>query len=414
MAFSMVASHSRGKAAGDKIFGASAAANAAKAKFGRDNVVDATIGVLLDDNESLVCLPTVEKVFRSMPMTDIIPYAPIAGLPAYLDAVIEACFLDNKPEAYIKSVATAGGSGSIHHAIWNYTELGDTVLCADWYWDPYRVLSDGLMRKIDTFEFFDSAQKFNVKSLEQKVNELLGRQDSILLILNTPAHNPVGYSLSDSDWDNVISVLKKAAKPGKKVTLFVDAAYLDFSGEKNECRAFFRKFGGLPANLLVLVGYSMSKGFTLYGQRTGAIIGVSSDKDVIEEFRSINQYTSRSTWSNINRGAMHLLATIYKDKDLLAQLDAERVHYYQKIKERSDIFAAEAKAANLKTLPYIAGFFLSIPSKDPDGVCLKLHEDNLFAVPLAKGVRIALCAVPAAKVKGMAAKIAKAQEVVEK
>lgn len=414
MAFSMVASHSRGKAAGDKIFGASAAANAAKAKFGRENVVDATIGVLLDDDESLVCLPTVEKVFRSMAMPDFIAYAPIAGLPGYLDAVIEACFLNNKPDAYIKAVATSGGSGSIHHAIWNYTELGDTILCADWYWDPYRVLADGLMRKIDTFELFDSAQQFNIKSLEQKVNELLSKQDSILLILNTPAHNPVGYSLSDSDWDNVLSILKKAAKDGKKVTLFVDVAYLDFSGEKNECRAFFRKFGKLPANILVIVGYSMSKGFTLYGQRTGAIIGVSSDKDVIDEFQVTNSYTSRATWSNCNRGAMHLLSTIYKDKELLAQLDSERAHYYQKIKERSEIFAAEAKAANLKTLPYIAGFFLSIPAKNPDAVCLKLHDDNIFAVPLAKGVRIALCAIPAAKVKGMAAKIAKALEVADK
>ena len=61
MAYSIAASHSCGKFATDKIFGASAAANAAKAKFGKENVVDSTIGVLLDENEALVCLPTVEK-----------------------------------------------------------------------------------------------------------------------------------------------------------------------------------------------------------------------------------------------------------------------------------------------------------------------------------------------------------------
>lgn len=414
MAFSMVASHSRGKSAADKIFGASGAANAAKAKFGKAAVTDATIGAILDDSEALVCLPTVEKVFRSLPMPDIIAYAPIAGLPGYLDTVIEAAFLENKPEAYMKAVATSGGSGAIHHAIWNYSEVGQTILTSDWHWDPYRVLADGLLRKLDTFEYFNEKLEFNVKSLEGKVNELLSKQDSLLLIINTPAHNPVGYSLSDSDWDQVLDVLKKAAKSDKKITLFVDVAYLDFSGEKNECRAFMKKFSNLPSNILVIVGYSMSKGFTVYGMRTGAMIGISSDQSVAEEFQNINQYTSRATWSNINRGAMTVMTTIYKDKALLTQLEGERDHYYRKIKERADIFAAEAKDANLTTLPYIAGFFLSIASNNPDAVCTKLHDDNIFAVPLAKGVRVALCAVPAAKVKGMAGKIAGAIAAVEK
>ena len=55
-------------------------------------------------------------------------------------------------------------------------------------------------------------------------------------------------------------------------------------------------------------------------------------------------------------------------------------------------------------LPYVAGFFISIPAKNPDAVCEKLHEENIFAVPLAAGVRIAVCAVPLKKIKGMAAK----------
>lgn len=64
-------------------------------------------------------------------------------------------------------------------------------------------------------------------------------------------------------------------------------------------------------------------------------------------------------------------------------------------------------------LPYVAGFFLSIPSNDSDAVCNKLHEDNIFAVPLAAGVRIAVCAVPKHKIKGMAAKVKAAMDFVE-
>lgn len=184
--------------------------------------------------------------------------------------------------------------------------------------------------------------------------------------------------------------------------------------EKEEVRKIFKKLSNLPANILSIVAYSMSKGFTLYGQRTGAMIGVSSSKEIIEEFAAINQYTSRATWSNINRPAMKTLANIYSDSELLAATEKERDDYYQMIKARADLFTKEAEECGLPMLPYVAGFFLSIPAKNPDAICDKLHEDNIFAVPLAAGVRIAVCAVPLKKIAGMAAKVQAAMQAVEK
>lgn len=415
MTVSIAASHARGKFATDKIFGASAAANKDVAKYGKEVVVNATIGAILDDKETLVCLPTVEKVFRSLPMNEVINYAPIAGLPDYLEAAMALTFADNRPEAYTAAVATAGGSGVIHHTIANYTEIGDTLLTSDWYWGPYKVLCEDALRKLDTYTLFDEKQNFNIKSFESKVNELLAKQNSVVALINTPAHNPTGYSLTDSEWDSVLDVAKAAAKDqSKRIVLMVDIAYLDYAGEKNASRAFMKKFSNLPDNVLIILAFSMSKGYTMYGQRTGAIIGVSSSKEIMKEFEDINQYTSRATWSNINRGCMRLLATIYNDKAILAQVEKERNEYYSLIRERSDIFMREAKEAKLHMLPYIAGFFLTIPAKNPDTVCEKLHDDHIFAVPLAKGVRIAVCAVPSAKITGMAGKVAQALAAVDK
>lgn len=411
---SIAAKHAKGKSAQDKIFGANAAAVAAAAKYGKDNVTNATIGAILDEDEQLVCLPTVEKVFRGLSTNEMIAYAPISGLPEYLDCVLTAAFGNSRPEGYIAAVATAGGTGAIHHAIWNYTDVGETVLCSDWYWGAYKVLCQDMGRDFTTYKMLDAENKFNLPALEEKVNELLSKQDNLLYLLNTPAHNPTGYSLSEQDMDGVLALLKKAAVPGKNIVLFLDIAYIDYAGEKEEVRKIFKKLSGLPANILCIVGYSMSKGFTMYGQRTGAMIGVSSDKSVIDEFVAINQYTSRATWSNINRPAMRTLATIYSDKELLEKVCAERDHYYQMIKARADLFTQEAAECGLPMLPYVAGFFLSIPSTNPDAVCDKLHEDNIFAVPLAAGVRIAVCAVPLKKIKGMAAKVNVALQAVEK
>lgn len=414
MTMSIAAKHAKGKSAQDNIFAANAAAVAAAAKYGKDAVTNATIGAILDEEEQLVCLPTVEKVFRSLQTNELIAYAPISGLPEYLDCVLTAAFGQSRPEGYIAAVATAGGTGAIHHAIWNYTDTGETVLCSDWYWGAYKVLCKDMDRDFTTYKMLDENNKFNLLALKAKVDELLAKQDNLLYLLNTPAHNPTGYSLSEEDMDGVLAILKEAAKPGKNIVFFLDVAYIDYAGEKEEVRKIFKKLSGLPANILCIIGYSMSKGFTMYGQRTGAMIGVSADKSVIDEFAAINQYTSRATWSNINRPAMRTLATIYSDAELLSKVCAERDYYYQMIKARADLFTKEAAECGLPMLPYVAGFFLSIPAKNPEAICEKLHEDNIFAVPLAAGVRIAVCAVPLKKIKGMAAKVNAAMQAVEK
>jgi aromatic-amino-acid transaminase len=414
MGYSIAASHAKGKFATDKIFGANGAAVKAVTEVGKERVVNATVGAILDDDETLPCLATVEQVYRGLAMNDVIAYAPISGLPAYLAASIDLNFADHKPDAYIDAIATAGGSGAIHHTIWNYSDLGDTVLTSDWFWGPYRVLCTDMLRKLDTYTLFDEQLNFNIQAFEQKIASLLVKQDSLVVIINSPAHNPTGYSLSDSEWSAVLDAAKRVtANPAKRLILLVDVAYIDYSGEKNQTRSFMSLFSKLPPNILAVFATSMSKGFTMYGQRVGAMIGVSSDKDIIKEFVDINQYTSRATWSNINRGVQQVLATIYEDKNLLAKVEAERAVLYHMIRERAELFMTEAQQVKLHMLPYIAGFFLTVPVKNPDAVCAVLAKDYVFAVPLAKGIRIAVCAVPKVKMAGLAGKVAQAIKATE-
>jgi len=413
MTTSMAASHAADKRLKDAIFGASAACQEASKKYGKDKVTNATIGTMLDEDGSLLCLPTMERVYRSMPMSDIIAYAPISGLPDYLDAVIDLTFADHKPEGYIGSVATAGGTGAIHHAVANYAEHGDYVLTSDWFWGTYNVICNECGSKLTTYQLFDKDQNFNIDGYAAKVDEILQHQDSLLAIINTPAHNPTGFSLTEEDWDNVLAVTKKYAAQGKKMSILVDIAYIDYAGEKNETRRFMDKFSNLPDNVLIMFSFSMSNGYTMYGQRTGELIGVSSSKEVIEEFKAINKYSSRATWSNINRGAQALLVRIQQDKASLAQFEKERDDFYKLIQNRGEIFMKEAKECGLKALPYKGGFFLSVPAKDPQALADELHKDLIFAVPLKLGVRVAACSVPTEKMHGVAAKFLKAQQALE-
>ena len=411
---SYAAPHAKGKVAKDKIFGAAGAAKADIAKIGKDKVVNGTQGCMLDEDGILICLPTVEKLYRSLPTNELIAYAPIAGLPEYLDKVIEATFGQYRLEGYIAAVATSGGTGGIHHAIHNYTSIGDTVITSEWYWAAYKNLCVDANRKLDVYKMLTEKDTYNTAALEAKMRELLTKQESVLVIINTPAHNPSGYSLTLEEMKDVVAVSGKVAKDtGKKIILFIDAAYLDYAGDKNEVRKVFMAFNHIPDGVLPIIEYSMSKSFTMYGQRTGAMIGISDSKEVIDEFKNINAYTSRATWSNINRPCQRMLVMVYSDPELLKKVEAERDYYYKMTKARADIFMKEARECGLPFVPYKAGFFISIPSKQPDAVCEKLHDDHIYIVPLAAGIRVAVCAIPLKQMPGLAAKIKKALVAIE-
>lgn len=402
---SMAATHARDKRLKDAIFGAAAACKEAVAKYGKDKVTNATIGVMLDDNEELITLPTMEKVFKEIPIKDLTAYAPISGIPAYLKAAEDLTFADNRPEGFTSAVATAGGTGAIHHAIMNYSEIGDKVLTSDWFWGTYNVICREHGAELQNFKLFDENCNFNFASFKENVENIFKTQESLLIILNTPAHNPTGFQLTGSDWDKVLDLLKSFAKNGKKATVLVDIAYIDYAGEKNEVRAFMKKFGNLPENILGLFSFSMSKGYTFYGQRTGALVAVSSSKSVIDEFDEVMKYSSRACWSNINRGAMELLLRIQNDKEVYNRFVKDREEVHKLVQDRGDLFMKEAHECNLPALPYTGGFFLSVPANNPQKVAELLHEDLIYAVPLKLGVRVAVCSVPIAKIKGMAEKI---------
>ena len=174
-----------------------------------------------------------------------------------------------------------------------------------------------------------------------------------------------------------------------------------------------KQFSNLPKNIFVLVAYSMSKGYTLYGQRAGALVGVSSSKDVIDEFVEVAKYSARTAWSNINRAAMTLLVKIRSDKALQEEIEKERRAFYDLIEERAAIFMEEAKACGLHVVPFQSGFFIAIPVKDSVAVCQQLQKDLIFAAPVDLGVRLGVCSVPKSKMKGLAAKMQRAVQAVE-
>lgn len=374
----------------DKVFAVSGRAKAAIAEKGKDAVVDATIGALLDDNGDLVVMTSVMEAIGMLKPADYAAYAPIAGVPEFKEAVQKALFADYAPKGHVAVCATPGGTGGLTHAISNYSNIGDEVLTHDWCWANYKGIADEHGRSIKTFRFFDEDGKFDSADLKVKLDELAAKQDQVLLLINTPAHNPTGYSLTDEDWDNVINIVNAASC---KVVLFVDIAYIDFAGEPDEVRSFIPKLEGLGDHVLVLFGYSASKTLTAYGMRCGATVCLAKTAAEADEFTKAVGYTSRSTWSNCNRSAQVVMGKIYSDAALCAKVDEERKMYRDMLLERGKVFEQTLRENGTKSVPFTAGFFITIPSDKPDEICKKLEEQDIFCLALAKGIRVSIASI---------------------
>ncbi|MGI6751252.1 MAG: pyridoxal phosphate-dependent aminotransferase [Anaerovoracaceae bacterium] len=409
--FIMAEQNARTITGDDKIFALNGKAKEMIAKVGKDKVANATLGALMDDEGNLVVLSTVVDVLKSLSPLDYAEYAPIAGVPGFLETVKTAVFGKDIPtDLNIATIATPGGTGAIRNTIQNYSRRGDVILTSDWYWSPYLTIAQELERGLETYPLFTEDGKYFLKGFSDKMNSILNRQGRIVILINTPAHNPTGYTLSSQDWDGILSAMKDAASDkSKKIVFLVDIAYIDFAEDPEADRSFFKKFNDLPENILPLIGFSMSKSLTMYGMRGGALMCLTPNSQIAEEFKKVVSFSTRGSWSNGTRSAMVAMQRIFEDPALLQKVNEERSKYGNMLLRRGQTFVRAAEEAGLELIPFRAGFFLIVPCDNPDEVSEELQKDGIFAVPFGgRGLRVSVASVPETMCATMPAKIADA------
>ena len=391
----------------DVIFGISSRANKMVREKGAENVINATIGMLLDDEGKLVVLSAMAATYRTLDPAEFAQYAPIGGTPGFRKAVLRAVFRDYKMTHELRAVATPGGTGTLHNVVANYSKAGDSILTSDWHWSPYNSIAAETRRQVETFHLFNDEGTFGIKSFRRKVEYLLGEQDSLLIILNTPAHNPTGYAMTDEDWEGVKQVLCDIPKD-KRVTLFVDIAYIDFAGDEVEYRSFLPILEQFPDNVLPVLGFSASKTFTGYGMRCGAMICVAPNKAIADEFVRVCEFSCRATWSNSPKAGQVVIEKIFSDEALLSEVRRERAEIRDLLIRRGRAFEQAAKDADLDILPFDNGFFATVPCVNAKEVSMKLEEEGIFLVPLAKGLRVSIASISEEKCRILPEKIMRA------
>jgi aromatic-amino-acid transaminase len=384
----LIPSH-RARPGNDPIFALSKLA--AERKASGLATINATLGVLLDDEGKLATLPTATRALREATPEQLSSYAPIAGTAAFLEAIRrDVSRGDAGLLARAVAVATAGGTGALRHAITTLLEPGEALLTTSYYWGPYATIAAEHGRDVKTFSMFRPDGAFDAAALSGGLRALLTEQGRALVVLNDPCHNPTGYSMSEDDWRRVSEALSEAAAQGP-VSIVLDIAYSAFSPGAVERP--IRALSGIADRVMVGFCWSASKSFLLYGQRVGALVLVPPDARDMAEVEASLAFSCRGTWSNCNHAGMAAVSRMLTEPELRAAADAERLGATDLLARRVAAWNAHARPAGLTYPRYDGGFFVTVTSVDPQRHAAALRERGVFVVPVAGALRVALCSV---------------------
>lgn len=422
-----LASHGHQKTGNDVIF--SWLARYQHAAAAGAEAVNGTVGALLNDDGTLAINTVVDEAIRQAPAPEFAAYAPLKGLPSFLDLAVTLALGEHRRDletmgVHAGATATPGGSGALYLAASNFAERGESVLLRDRYWGPYAGFLRGCGLDISTYPLLPGEENvatplFDLGAFERCLAEMVEQQSTVMTWLNDPAHNPTGLSLPPESRYALLNAFMESASRHEHTghTLLIDAAYHLYADEPHGWAETISEAldAGLPwpENLLIVFAVSLSKSHTIYGLRTGALVCLHPDASNIARLEDVMGVTGRQTWSAAPRIAQHVLSELHASESGGAAWSEERDRLSSLLTERRSTFIAACERFGVEVNPSHDGFFAWYECSEPGLIAEACADQHVYLVPLTGGVRIGLCAVPESQVERVAQALASAVEAVK-
>ena len=309
------------------------------------NKVNLGVGVYFDDNGKLPlldCVQFAEKAMMDKPTAR--GYLPIDGIAAYDAAVKSLVFgADSEPVASgrVATVQGIGGTGGLKIGADFLKKISPNakVMISDPSWENHRALFAGAGFQVDSYAYYD-AEKRGV-NFEGMLASLNAAAADTIVVLHACCHNPTGYDITASQWDQVIGVVK-----AKNLTPFLDMAYQGFGHGIEEDGAVIGKF--VAAGLNFLISTSFSKSFSLYGERVGALSVLCADKEECGRVLSQLKIVIRTNYSNPPIHGGSVVAAVLANPEWRATWEKELGEMRVRIKAMRQKLVDGLKAAGVK------------------------------------------------------------------
>ncbi len=267
-------------------------------------------------------------------------YLPMEGLAAYRQGVQRLVFgagCAALAQGRIATLQTLGGSGALRlGAEFVKRYFPDSAIwISDPTWDNHRVIFSAAGLDVHTYPYYDEARN------DLRVDAMLAALDALparsIVLLQPCCHNPTGLDLGRDAWRALIDVLAR-----RGLIPFLDMAYQGFGDGLDDDAWAVRAIvaAGLPA----IVSNSLSKNFSLYGERVGGLSIVCTSAGEAATVLSQLQAGVRRTYSSPPLFGAQLVSTVLNDDALRARWEDEVAQVRARIKRMRGALKARLDA----------------------------------------------------------------------
>lgn len=283
----------------------------------REKKVNLSIGLYYDDKGIIPQLGAVEAAenqLNALPQTASV-YLPMEGLPAYRSSIQTLLFGAEHPalqQQRIATIQTVGGSGALKVGadFLQHYFPGSEVWVSNPTWDNHVAIFAGAGFKVNTYPYFD-AENLGV-NFAGMIDSLQSLPAQSIVLLHPCCHNPTGSDLTQSQWDQVIELVKQ-----RNLIPFLDIAYQGFGDGMDEDAYAIRAMAAAGVNMLV--SNSFSKIFSLYGERVGGLSVVCEDAESAGRVLGQLKATVRRNYSSPPNFGAKVVTTVLNNAELNAQ-----------------------------------------------------------------------------------------------
>ncbi len=195
-----------------------------------------------------------------------------------------------------------------------------------------------------------------------------------VILLHGCCHNPTGIDPSFEQWKELSNLIKT-----RELIPFFDIAYQGFGQDLEQDAKAIRYFVNEGHELLI--AYSFSKNFGLYGERVGFLTILCHQTELVPKIGSQIKLLIRSNYSNPPLHGARIISTILKSHELTLEWKRELSNMQERVKEmRKALVAAlhvKGRNHNFSYIHHQTGLF-SFSALTPEQVQYLRKERAIY------------------------------------
>jgi aromatic-amino-acid transaminase len=275
--------------------------------------VNLGIGVYLDETGRLPVMAAVREAARRQ-HENLSPsgYLPMEGAPEYRRGVQQLLFGDNHAALAgerVATVQTVGGSGALRLGADFLLACGEMrqIWISDPSWDNHRGIFEGAGFAVHTYPYYHRSERsVDFAGMAAALRQLA---PGSIVLLHACGHNPTGVDLGEQQWRALSTLFRECG-----LLAFFDIAYQGFGSGLAQDAFALRHFAAEGNHFLV--ASSLSKNFSLYGERCGALSVVCGDPGIAGRVLGQLSAAVRRNYSSPPIHGSKLVSTVLGDTEL--------------------------------------------------------------------------------------------------